>query len=111
MKRLTEGQKRHDQAAAYVEGKQLPLWGVDESDTPSAERASTLASDAGERWGRALAIVVRSGAGITISGTRDGGALSLTLLNDGIPAKRYAATGEELGRLLDTLEDYCAARL
>jgi hypothetical protein len=65
----------------------------------------------GDRWAKTLALVVRSGAGITISGTRDGGALSLTLLNDGLPAKRYASNRDELTRMLDTLEDYCSVRL
>jgi len=110
-RRLTAGQRRHDEAAAALPPGQASLWGTDLGDDQDASRAGVLAETAGARWSKTLGLVVRSGAGLTISGTRDGGALSLTLLNDGLPAKRYATTADELARMLDTLDDYCSDRL
>lgn len=83
------------------------LWGGDAPVDRGGGRASALARHPGERWANLLSIVVGTGLGITISGTRDGGALALTLFTADGPSKRYAANPEELDALLDALQDYC----
>lgn len=108
-RRLTPGQKRHDDAAAQdgTEHAGNRFRGAT-ADRSRSQRASIVAASAGETWGNVLSLVVAAGWGITISGTRDGGALSLSLLQDGEPIKQYATDSQELGALLQDLKDVCS---
>ncbi len=110
-RRRTAGQKRTDDAQAYLNGRAAGIWGTGPDDGGRSNRASGLASQAGEKWGGIISLVVGTGCGVTISGTRDGGALSITLLSDGVPIKRYASDFEELSTLLEALQDHISDRV
>jgi hypothetical protein len=56
-----------------------------------------------------LAAVVLAGAGITVSGTTDGGAVAITLLRDGKLEKKYAGSAEDLEELLAAVHDYATS--
>jgi hypothetical protein len=84
-------------------------WGVSPTDRPSSERASLLIEGAADKWAAVLSLVVRAQLGITLSATRDGGALSITLLSEDGPQKRYCATPEELDAALGALTDHLTA--
>jgi hypothetical protein len=55
--------------------------------------------------------VVGAGYALSVGGTRDGGALALTLFHPTGPTKRYCADGEALGIALDDLHAYCTAAI
>lgn len=51
----------------------------------------------------AVSAVTANGEGFTLSRTRDGGAVCVAVLSDGVVSKWYAATPDELCELLEEL--------
>ena len=69
------------------------------ADKPSSETASWEDADQEELWRTVLA-VTNAGDGITLSKTRDGGALSIVLLSGNDRVRLYARGAEEVSERL-----------
>lgn len=108
-RRRTAAQKRTD--AATQEALGGLGWGDVPTEPSGASRVSALVEGAESEWVGILGLVVESGYGLTISATRDGGALSLSLLTDTGPLKRYASHPDELAQLLGGLRTYLTQRV
>lgn len=81
-------------------------WGEPAPSDSGASRTRMLIEGAETHWTDLLALVTECGYGLTVSATRDGGAVSLSLLTDGGPQKRYAGHPDELESLLTQLRSY-----
>ena len=81
-------------------------WGDDGHERRSGERAGQVVAAVAGDWVETIRAVVTAGMGLTVSGTRDGGAVCVALLRDGTAAKKYAGDPEELSELLARLRDY-----
>lgn len=81
-------------------------WGDDGQQRRSGERAGQLVAAVESDWVATIRAVVTAGMGLTVSGTRDGGAVCVALLRDGAAAKKYAGDPDELAELLAKLRDY-----
>lgn len=62
------------------------------------------------RIGDIVCDVIGSGLGVILAPTRDGGAVSITLLDGEDREKGYAGDSEQLDGLLDALGDFATAR-
>lgn len=108
-RRRTPSQRRTDKATEAIP---LPdFWGAGPTSGGGNNRASELVVAASEKWVPVLSLVVATGVGLTISSTRDGGAVALSLLTDSGPVKRYCAHADELEQALDALHAHLAAQL
>ena len=97
-----------EQATARADGA-TNTWGASVEGAGRSGRAGSLVNGAAEHWVGTLAAVVAAGWGVTVSGTRDGGAVCICLLVDGQPTKKYAGTPEDLETLLGELHDYAVS--
>lgn len=81
-------------------------WGTAPPQENGSSRVRMLIDQVGTDWADLLALVADCGYGLTVSATRDGGALSLSLLTDTGPQKRYAGHPDELVELITALRAY-----
>jgi hypothetical protein len=70
-----------------------------------ATRVTHLLDGADSVLGEAIRLALESGAGVLLSPTRDGGALSITLYVGDDRLRGYAASPEEFTALLDRVAD------
>ena len=84
-------------------------WAEPGDDPTRGARAGSIVGTVGDAWVGTLRAVVTAGYGLTVSGTRDGGAVCIALLRDGEALKKYASDPDELGVLLERLRDHLSA--
>lgn len=89
--------------------KRVDPWGDGASAGGPRERAAAIVGSGGARWCELLQAVVSAGYGLTVSATSDGGAVSLALLVDGQPHKRYANEPDALAGLMEVLLERLSA--
>lgn len=108
-RRLTKGQKlalkAHEPSAHALSWSDVP------TDGSGASHVRTLVEGVGAEWVDVLTLVVESGYGLTISATRDGGALALSLLTEQGPLKRYAGHPDEVAQLIRGLRTHLTQRI
>lgn len=73
-------------------------------------RLDEVTADKAAKLGDVVCNLVGAGFGIILAPTRDGGALSITLLDGDDREKGYAGDSEQLDGILEALDDQATAR-
>ena len=77
---------------------------------PGGNRTNQIIPEGSTRLGDAIRFAVGAGLGVVIAPTRDGGALSITILDGDSREKGYASDPDEFDALLGGLNDYAGQR-
>lgn len=74
------------------------------------QRLDEVTADKASKLGEVVCNLIGAGYGIILAPTRDGGAISITLLDGDDREKGYAGDPEQLDGILEALDDQATAR-